>query len=177
MNRIRGICLTVLVAAALLPPAGRIVRGQEQPVPVTTPAAAQSLDLTKPAPNVPATEAVPVQQVPSPAAPTHAPDQIMWALIASYALQYLKTARWFPMLTEESTARIKSQFGFLSALLTAAGVHFAITGSILDGGGASITVTGLSLDAIKDVAFQWASQQAWFDLVVHRRRPDAVVAS
>lgn len=168
MVRIRGLMLAALVILALA--YGRTY-AQQDPIP-PMPAAASA-----PAPNVPATQAVPVQQVPSPAAPTHASDQVMWALIASYAVQYLKRSAWFPMLSDASTARVKAQFGFISALLTAAGVHFAITGSILDGSGASITVTGLSLDAFKDVAFQWASQQAWFDLVVHRRGPTAAPAA
>lgn len=165
MSRIRGMMLAAIVIIAIAPFVGSYA---QEPTP-----AASSPAAAAPAPNVPASQAIPVQQVPSPASPTHAPDQVMWALIASYTVQYLKKSAWFPFLTEASTARIKAQFGFLAAIVTAAGVHFAITGSMLDGSGATLTITGLSFDAFKDVAFQWASQQAWFDLVVHRRGPSS----
>lgn len=130
-----------------------------------------------PGPGVPSQPAVQVTTVPSPASPQHAPEQIMWALVASYLLQYLKKSKWFSFLTPESTGRLQAQCGFLVALLTAAGIHFSITGNVMDGSGAAFTITGLSFDALKDVGFQWASQQGWYDLIVHKRSntPVAVV--
>lgn len=117
-------------------------------------------------PGQPSQPAVPTQEVSSPAAPTHYTDQAIWALMVSFVLQWVKKNKWFSFLSEESTARLKAQFGFATAVLTAAGIHFAVTGSVLDGGGAAITISGLSLDAIKDIGWQWASQQAWYKLIV-----------
>lgn len=126
-----------------------------------------------PAADEPSQPAVPTQEVPSPAAPDHWPEQGMWALVASYAYQYLKKTKWFTFINEDTTARVQAQFGFVMAVLTAAGVHFAVDGEFF-GSGASFTVTGLSWTVVKDVAFQWASQQGWYDLLVHKR--DAVRA-
>ncbi len=57
-------------------------------------------------------------------------------------------------------------FGFLVAAATAAGIHFAVQGSLLSEAGLSFSVTGLTADAIKDVGFQWVCQQAWYLKVV-----------
>ncbi len=116
--------------------------------------------------DVPQQTAVAVKEVNSPAAPSHFGDQAIWALMVSFLIQWLKKSPWFGWITPESAARLKTQFGFLAAFLTAAGIHFAVSGSLLDGGGASITVTGLSVNAFKDVAWQWASQQGWYQLLV-----------
>ena len=168
----RGVVLFLLVAAAILGPAlysawcGSRVAAQglpaAQPPVVQVPGTAPAT----PAPPIPSQPAVPVTEVKSPAAPAHYSDQAIWALIVSFLLQYLKRAGWFPWLTEASSARLKAQFGFVAALLTAAGVHFAVSGSVFDDGGASITITGFSLAAVKDVVWQWAAQQAWYKLAV-----------
>lgn len=116
-------------------------------------------------PALPTQPAVSVKEVESPAAPSHYTDQAIWALMVSFLLEYLKKKSWFAFLTPESTAKLKAQFGFVAALLTAAGIHFAVTGSVLDGG-AAITISGLSTDALKDVLWQWTAQQAWYRQVV-----------
>ena len=121
-------------------------------------------------PDVPSLPAVAVTEVKSPAAPAHYQDQAIWALMVSFLMQWLKRQTWFGWITEKTSARIKTQFGFIMALFTAAGIHFAVSGSILDGGGASITVSGISLNVVKDVIWQWASQQAWYRLVVKEPR-------
>lgn len=144
-----------------------------QPAPVDVSVPSASTNTSTPSPNVPPAQALPVQQVPSPASPTHASDSIFWGLIASYAMQYLKRVRWFSFLTETTSSRVKARFGFIVALITATGIHFAVTGSVLDGTGASITITGVSLDAFKDIVFQWASQQAWYDGVVRKLSPSS----
>lgn len=110
--------------------------------------------------------AVAVTEVKSPAAPAHYTDQALWALMVSFMLQYLKKSSWFVWLTPQTEKRVQAQIGFIAAFLTAAGIHFAVTGSVLDGGGASITITGLSINAFKDVAWQWTAQQAWYQAVV-----------
>jgi hypothetical protein len=55
------------------------------------------------------------------------------------------------------------------ALATAAGIHIAVSGSVLDGSGLSFSITGLTVDAIKDVGFQWVAQQGWYDALVKSR--------
>lgn len=116
-------------------------------------------------PELPSQPAVSVTEVKSPAAPAHYMDQAIWALIVSFFLQFLKKQTWFPMISEESTARLKTQVGFITAVLTAAGIHFAVSGNFLDGG-VAFTVSGVSLDAIKDVGWQWAAQQALYKKIV-----------
>lgn len=117
-------------------------------------------------PEKPSQPAVSVKEVESPAAPSHYTDQAIWALMVSWSLQFLKKKSWFPWLTNLSSERLKTQFGFVTALLTAAGIHFAVTGSMLDGGGAAITISGLSFDALKDLGWQWTAQQTWYKVIV-----------
>jgi len=97
--------------------------------------------------------------------------------MVSMLIQWLKKSPWFGWITPATSARIQTQFGFIAAFLTAAGIHFAVSGSILDGGGASITVTGLSINAFKDIAWQWASQQGWYQLVVKDPKEVTLVRS
>jgi hypothetical protein len=126
-------------------------------------------------PDQPTQNAVAVKEVESPAAPSHATDQAIWALMVSLLMQYLKKAPWFTLLSDRTSSRAKSLVGFCAALLTAAGIHFAVSGSIFDGGGASITVTGLSMNAFKDLAWQWAAQQGWYRAVVKEPKEFAFV--
>jgi hypothetical protein len=125
-------------------------------VPGTTPAVS---------PSVPSQPAVAVTEVKSPAAPAHYTDQAIWALMVTLLLQYLKKTNWFTPFSTATSSRIKSLIGFIAAFLTAAGIHLAVSGNVLDGG-ASITISGVSLNALKDVLWQWASQQAWYRTVV-----------
>jgi hypothetical protein len=134
-------------------------------VPVTTPAAASAPQTDKPAPNVSVEKALPVQEVPSPASPTHLTAQAFWAVLAAYALQNAKRFKFIPWWNDHLDGRVQAAVGFATALATAAGIHFYVTGSFLDGG-ASITITGLSLDAFKDVAWQWVAQQIAYDKLV-----------
>lgn len=129
---------------------------------------------TPASPDRPSQEAVPVKEVPSPAAPSNMPESVGWALGAAYVLQYLKKSQQFKFLTDSSTARAKALFGFVAAFLTAAGIQFTVSGSLFDAGGASVTATGITLIGIKDVLFQWIAQQGWYDLVVKDRAAPAV---
>lgn len=153
-----------LTAQTLTTPA--LAQPQAPPV-VTVPGSVSP----PPAADVHSQPAVAVTEVKSPAAPAHYTDQALWALMVSFLIQWLKKSPWFGWITPETSSRIKTQFGFLVALLTAAGIHFAVSGSLLDGGGASITVSGLSLNALKDVAWQWTAQQAWYQAVVKDAPP------
>lgn len=164
--------LLIVVATAYYSPAfAQPVEAPTQPVtPVTTPAAAGTPEATKPMPNVPANQAMPVQQMPSPASPDNVQDQVLWGLIVSYGLQYLKKVKWFGLVNDDSDGRLKAQLGFVSAFLTATGIHIAVGGNLLEHAGATVTITGLSLDVFKDVVFQWAAQQAWYDGLVRRIR-------
>jgi hypothetical protein len=119
-----------------------------------------------PAPSTVSTPAVVTTTIPSPASPTHVPEQVMWGLAMSYVLQFLKKQKWFPLITPETSSNIQALIGFIMATATAAGIHIAVTGSVLDGNGLSFSVTGLTIDAIKDVGFQWVAQQGWYDAIV-----------
>lgn len=147
-----------------------LLRGQEpsKPPETTSPIANVPGTLTTPAPGSPSQTAVVTTTVPSPASPQHVPEQVMWALAMSYALSYLTKKGWLSFLTPESSARVKAFCGFLVAAGTAAGIHFAVSGTLLDGQGVSFTITGLSVDAFKDIGFQWVSQQAWYSAVVKK---------
>lgn len=118
------------------------------------------------APGQPSQPAVTVTTAQSPAAPDHPIEQIEYGLAASLFLQWLKKKRWLTFLTPDATAQIQAICGFVVAFATAAGIHFAVTGSVLADSGAAITISGISWDAIKDVGFQWVSQQGWYLAVV-----------
>jgi hypothetical protein len=172
----------LILAAGLAAALGASASAQLQPnPPQTQPAgsAVVNVPATIPAPNPEqATQkAVAVKEVESPAAPSHATDQAIWALMVSLLIQYLKKAPWFGLLNDDSSQRLKAGVGFAAALLTAAGIHFAVSGSIFEGGGASITVTGLSLNAFKDLAWQWAAQQGWYRAVVKEPKDGVLLAA
>ena len=100
--------------------------------------------------------------------PDHAKDNIIWALGASYVLNWLKHKAWFTWLTPQTSARIQAAWGFGAAFLVASGVHFSATGTILDGGVATYTLSGVSLNAMRDVLITWIAQQGWYDGLVSR---------
>lgn len=163
----------LVLLCVVLSYAGPLLRGQApaEPVDPTTSPVTQVPGSLPPAnPANPMQAAVVTTTVPSPASPQHVPEQVMWALAASYALAYLTKKGWLSFLTQDSNARVKAFAGFLVAAGTAAGIHIAVSGSLLDGSGASLTITGLSVDAFKDIGFQWVSQQAWWDAVVKKTR-------
>jgi hypothetical protein len=170
----------VILAAALVLGLGSTAVAQLQPnapQPQAPGSPVVSVPATIPAPNPEQAQqnAVAVKEVESPAAPSHATDQAIWALMVSLLIQYLKKAPWFTLLSDQTSQRVKSFVGFAAAFLTAAGIHFAVSGSIFDGGGASITVTGLSFNAFKDLAWQWAAQQGWYRAVVKEPKEIALV--
>lgn len=141
-----------------------LVAKQVQPGPVVnTPG---TVPAAKPGADVPSQPAVAVTEVKSPAAPAHYTDQALWALMVSFLIQFLKKSPWFQWITPASSRRLKTQFGFLAAFMTAAGIHFAVSGSVLDDGGLSLSVSGLTLNAMKDVLWQWAAQQGWYRAIV-----------
>jgi len=143
--------------------AGFLVRAQE-PVPVP------DVAVTPPSEVIPDQPALPTTEVPSPAAPDHSGDQVMWALIASYFMNHLKRTAWFPLLSEKTTSQVKAFWGFGLAVLTSFGINVAINGSVFDDTGMALTITGISWKVFKDVAWQWAAQQGFYDMVVRRGR-------
>ena len=157
IQRLRlGFLLAALGASSVA--AAQLDTSLFQPVPtVEVPAAGPGTDT-----------AVPTQEVTSPAAPAHWPDQVLWALAGTQLLEYLKRSKWFPWLSPRTTARIKAQWGFGMALLTAAGIHYVIQGSFFSSDGVAITISGVSFAAFKDLAIQWSSQQGWYQLIVER---------
>jgi len=172
--------LVVVWTVGMIAIASRLVQiglEAQQPQPPGSPVVTVPGSVTPPSPDVPSQTALVVKEVDSPAEPPHYGAQAIWALVMAYVIQYLKKSPWFGWLTPQSSARLKTQFGFFMAAATAAGIHFAVSGSVFDGGGASITVTGLSVTAFKDVAWQWASQQAWYRLVVKEPREVTLVSS
>lgn len=124
--------------------------------------------IAPPAPGAPTQPAIAVTTVPSPASPQNPLDQVMWAGAVSYILRYLTKKNWFPIINDGSLPRLKAQVAFVAALLTAVGIHFAVNGSFFSHEGMSFSVAGLSFDAVKDVGFQWLSQQAWYDVIVRK---------
>jgi hypothetical protein len=179
MNRnVSRLVIAVLVTIAACISVG-VFAQSSQPSTTTGGAPVVTVPGTPPAvsPDIPSQPAVAVKEVTSPAAPSHYGDQAIWALMVSLLIQWLKKTPWFGWITPQSSARLQTQFGFLAAFMTAAGIHFAVSGSVLDGGGASITVTGLSVNAFKDIAWQWASQQGWYQLVVKEPKDVAIVPS
>jgi hypothetical protein len=155
---------------------GCAVAAQQSPQPSGSPVISVPWSPSVTNPALPSQTAVSVKQVESPAAPANYSDQAIWALMGSLVIQWLKRSAWFGWITEESTKRLKTQFGFLVAIATTAGIHFAVTGNPLSGGGAAVTITGLSFNALKDVAWQWSAQQAWYRSVVKEAPATVTVA-
>jgi hypothetical protein len=156
LNRLNRLAVVILLVFA-----GLMVTRAQTPAPTPLPPAASVPSVSVPSSTPPSpVAAVPVHEVPSPAGPEHLPAQIVWALAATQAMEYLKKSKWFSFLTPETSTTIQARIGFFVALATAAGIHFAISGSVLNDQGVQITLTGLSINAIKDVIFQWSSQQA-----------------
>lgn len=114
---------------------------------------------------------VPVTAVPTPQ--NHIPETVGWGLVVSYLYQWAKNSKRIPLFDHEWTRATQARVGAIIAVLSAVGIHFSITGDFLDsaGPGATLTITGLTFNSVKDVALAWASQQAWYDLVVHKRTP------
>lgn len=156
----------IFLAFILFAYGGSLVRGQT-PMQQTNPVTAVTGSVPTPAPGVSTQAAVVTTTVPSPASPTHVPEQVMWGLAMSYVMQFLKKKGWLAFLTPAASARIKTVCGFILAAATAAGIHFAVSGSLVDGG-LSFSLTGVSADALKDIGFQWISQQAWYDGLIRK---------
>lgn len=116
-------------------------------------------------PGQPATTAVPVTSVPSPAAPSNLGDSVIWGLIVSQFLKFLKKNDRFKWLTPESPERLQAIIGFVAATTTAVGIHVVVNGSFFSHEGIAFSATGLSFDAFKDIVFQWGFQQGWTDLL------------
>lgn len=158
-----GVPYTVarLLGQGIGPPVVADPSGVPAPVAVVPPAVAPA---AIPAPrDVPA---VLVQEMPaSPASPNHMPEQITWALAMSYIYRYVNNKGW---LGANTTKRVKVVIGGVVATLTAVGIHIGVDGSFFGTAGASVTITGLSWDALKDIGFQWVSQEAWYDTIVRK---------
>lgn len=67
-------------------------------------------------------------------------NQVAVAAIASYVLQVLKRTRWFPLLSNASSAAAQRWASAIVALGAAAGIHFA-----WDTTGGVLTITGLTV--------------------------------
>jgi hypothetical protein len=167
----RGTLLATLVVGVLLMYTAPALRSQTAQSQGPTSSAVTTVpgQIAPPAPGAPTQPAIAVTTVPSPASPQNPIDQVMWAGAVAYILDYLKKKPWFPVLSENTLPRIKAQIGFIAALLTAVGIHFAVNGSFFSHDGLQFSVAGLSFDAVKDVGFQWLSQQAWYDTIVHNK--------
>ncbi len=166
MKRVLPLVFVAFVLATCYAP---LLRGQVPATPGQAPVTTPVPGVVVPAaPGAPSTPAVAVTTVPSPAAPQSPMDAVMWSLAMSYVLRFLMNLKRFTWLTPESSARIKAWAGFFVAAGTAAGIHLAVNGSFLSHGGVGFTVTGLSVDALKDIGFQWASQQAWYEGLVKK---------
>ena len=111
-----------------------------------------------------------MKEVPSPAAPSNMPESVGWGLGAALVVEYLKKTGWFTFLTDDSSKRVKAIVGFISAFVTTAGIQFAVSGSVLDAGGASVTITGITLIGIKDVLFQWIAQEGWYRGLIQKTK-------
>ena len=159
----RGILTAIFVGLLALP---MMAQTQEPAVPTAQVPGVLPVPATDDRPSQPA---VPTKEVPSPAAPSNLPESVAWGLGAAYIVEYLKKSGWFTFLTDDSTRRAKAVVGFIAAFLTAAGIQFVVSGSVLDAGGASVTITGITFTGVKDVLFQWIAQQGWYDLVVRKQ--------
>lgn len=167
MKRLLPVVILVMFAMVY---AGPLLRSQT-PAPATSQAVTTVPGtIQPPAEGAPGQKVVAVTTVPSPAAPQNPVDQIVWAAAASYLIQMIKKWQWFTGITEASASRTKAIFSFCVAVCTAAGIHLVVNGNPLDAAGATLTISGLSFDAFKDIGFQWLSQQVWYDGLVKKAK-------
>ncbi len=166
MTRQRAMVMVGIVCALLMVHPMQAQQPAEQPTQVPTTEVPGTIP--QPKPGGPSQTVVPVTNVSSPAAPANPMDQVMWALAMSYVLQFVKKSKWFSFITPLSSARVQAFWGFIVAAATAGGIHFVVNGSFFSHDGIAYSLSGLSFDGIKDIGFQWASQQGWYDLVVKK---------
>ena len=107
-------------------------------------------------------------------------SQLTAAAVTVYALQALKTARWFPWVKQE-TAGLNRLLSALGALISAVGVHFAFDAAQNANGTYVVTITGATVGNIAHGVWHWmnqfALQQIAYDGVVSKtslQTPQAV---
>jgi len=100
--------------------------------------------------------------------------QLVLAAVSSWAIQKIKSSKWFPWITMESQ-KLNRWVGGLVAFAASAGivVSFDTTGGVL-------TISGLTLVALRHFAWrfgsQWVLQQVSYRLLVAPPMPGALQA-
>lgn len=109
-------------------------------------------------------------------------SQLTAAAVTVYALQALKSSRWFPWLTQQTTTLNRLVSG-LGALISAVGVHFAFDAAQNATGTYVVTITGATFSNIAHGIWHWinqfALQQIAYDGVVRKasiQTPQVVTA-
>ena len=89
--------------------------------------------------------------------------QLAIAAISSWAIERMTRAAWFPVIKQESTAKVKRAFSWMVAALAGAGIGLSST---FDAGTLTVTITGLSVATVIhflwDIVTQVAMQEGWF---------------
>jgi len=92
-------------------------------------------------------------------------SQLAIGALSSWAIEQLTQAKWFPLIQQESTARVKRAFSWLVAALAAAGLTLT---SHYQAGTLTLTITGLTsghvLHFLWSAVTQVAMQEGWFKL-------------
>lgn len=91
-------------------------------------------------------------------------SQIALAAVSSFALQKLKAASWFPVLTEDSAKVIKVLWGLITSLCAITGISYNY-----DPVAHTLLIANLSLTAITHGLWNWFSQfvlqEGWYQAV------------
>jgi hypothetical protein len=95
-------------------------------------------------------------------------NQLGSGIIASYFIECLKNAKWFTILEHFDTPAFKKFVGFVSALITTIGIHYAFDYNETGHGVLTVILpTGPEFfHMITDLAKQWAFQQFAYDVAV-----------
>lgn len=89
------------------------------------------------------------------------------AAVASFALQILKKAKWFTMLSSDSSKTIKFVFAALAALLSHLGISYAYDPQLH-----TLLISGLSVATIAAAAWAWLQQfviqEGWYQVALNK---------
>ena len=97
-------------------------------------------------------------------------SQITLGAIASWVLERLKSAKWFPLLTEESDKLVKVFAAALTSFLAITGLSY-----VYDPVAHTLLIQNFGLSAIGAAAWHWVTQfimqEAWYQNIFNKVEP------
>ena len=101
-------------------------------------------------------------------------SQLTLGAVASWVLEALKKASWFPVLSDESTKVAKVFWAALTSLLAVTGLSY-----VYDPTAHTLLIQGFSLTLVANAVWHWLTQfvmqEGWYQAVFNK--PAAVVSA